>query len=400
MSPGAQFRVRRADFFRARNYVAARVLDSAGSILARSVDVSREGLRRPVQEILCLALDRLGDILMVTPAFRALRQNYRRARITVAVPSAATELIVNRPEVDELVRLDPPWLGEKTGPSGRGGLTRLVRQVRALRRRNFDLSVSFHPDPRGHFIQRIIGARCRIAPAYKGGGWLLTGPVDTSPHVHILERVRAVLRSLGWSGPLAPPDFPLSEEARQRARQFFASCGLTSGRGAVALAPGARDPAKLWTPEAWGRLADGIAALEGRPAVLVGGPQDLAWCDRIKAVAKRPLVDATARGLVETAALLELCRVVVTVDSMTRHLAAAVGAPVVVLQYGGERPQTWAAYGSHHLVVRKDVPCSPCGRIVCPRPTHDCMEAITPEEILALLSEEPSGAEGLREACP
>jgi ADP-heptose:LPS heptosyltransferase len=113
-------------------------------------------------------------------------------------------------------------------------------------------------------------------------------------------------------------------------------------------------------------------------------------CDGIKAAAAASLVDASGRGVVETAALLKLCRVVVTVDSPARHLAAAVGTPVIVLQYGGERPQTWAAYGSHHQVVRKSVPCSPCGQVVCPHPTHDCMEAITSGEILALVCGENS----------
>lgn len=384
--------VRRADFFRARNYLAAWLLDSLGAILVRHPDAPRDGPERPIMSILCLFIDRLGDILMVTPAFRALRQMYPMARLTVAVPSAATELVGNRPDVDEVVCVDPPWLAAGAGSGERRGLDRLAQQVWMLRQRKFDLSISFHPDPRGHLIQRVIGAGYRIAPAYKGGGWLLTDAVDTSPHVHILDRVKAVLRSAGWSGPVATPDLAVPREAEDRAWEFLSVYGLTSGRGPVALAPGARDPAKRWAPESWVRLAKTITARDGRLSVLVGGPEDRGVCEMITTATAGFLVDASGRSLLETAALLKLCRVVVTVDSLARHLAAAVGTPVIVLQYAGERPQTWAAYGLHHRVVRKSVPCSPCGRLVCPRPTHDCMQAITPEEILALLDADLDGS--------
>ncbi len=307
------------------------------------------------------------------------------ARVTVVVPPAGKELVVNQADVDEVVCLAPPWLTVGTKSMGRWEFARLARQLWTLRQRNFDLSISFHPDPRGHLIQRVINARRRIGPAYKGGGWLLTDAVDSSPHVHILDRVALVLQSTGWSGSVGMPDLVIPEDAQQRARQFLASSGLmTTGRGPVALAPGARDPAKRWAPRSWARLAEGIRALDGRPPVLVGGPEDRDLCQSIKAATAGFLVDASGRGIHETAALLRLCRAVVTVDSLARHLAAAVGTPVIVLQYGGERPQTWAAYGAHHLVIRKNVPCSPCGQVVCPRPTHDCMDAITSEEVLAL----------------
>jgi ADP-heptose:LPS heptosyltransferase len=338
-------------------------------------------------------LDRLGDVLMVTSALPALRQKYPTARLTVVVPSASTELVASRPEIDSVACLDPPWLAPGMGLVKRPRLYRLAKQVRRLRQRSFDLSISFHADPRGHLIQRVVGARRRIGPSYKGGGWLLTDAVDTSPHVHILERVNAVLHAAGWSGTVVPPDLPVPEATQDRAREFLAARGLTTGRGPVALAPGARDPAKRWTPESWARLAEGIISQHnGLPPVLVGGPDDRDMCERIKAASAGFLVDATGWGILETAALLKLCRVVVTVDSLARHLAAAVGTPVIVLQYAGEREQVWAAYGAHHHVIRKSVSCSPCGQIVCPLPTHDCMGRITPEEVLALLNREDPAA--------
>lgn len=378
--------MRRADFFRARNYVAARVLDGLGALLARGSGAEGDGLRAPVLRILCLIIDRLGDVLMVTPAFRAIRDMYPAARLTVVVPSGAKDLVSSRPEVDEVICFDPPWL-VRAGAGGRG-IGRVALQVLDLRRKRFDLSISFHPHPWGHLIQKAVGAGRRIAPAYKGCGWLLTDAVDTSPHVHILKRLEVVLRSVGWIGPLGTPGLTVSREEEGCAREFLASHRFAGRLPPIALAPGGRDPAKRWPLGSWVELAKGIGAREDRrPVVLVGGAEDREMCQRINSATGGCLVDASGLfTLRETAAVLKLCQVVVTVDSLARHLAAAVGTPVIVLQWAGERPETWDAYGEQDWVVRKPVPCSPCGRVICPRPTHECMEAITPEEVLGFLA--------------
>jgi heptosyltransferase-2 len=61
------------------------------------------------------------------------------------------------------------------------------------------------------------------------------------------------------------------------------------------------------------------------------------------------------------------------------HVAAAVGAPVVAL-FGSTPPLATGPWGEGHVVVKKDVPCSPCWKRICPT-DHQCMERITVDEV-------------------
>jgi ADP-heptose:LPS heptosyltransferase len=84
-------------------------------------------------------------------------------------------------------------------------------------------------------------------------------------------------------------------------------------------------------------------------------------------------------NLLQLAGLLERCTLLVTNDTGTMHVATAVGTPVVAL-FGSTPPLTTGPWGKEHVVVRKDVPCSPCWKRICPT-DHRCMELITVDEV-------------------
>jgi heptosyltransferase-2 len=92
-------------------------------------------------------------------------------------------------------------------------------------------------------------------------------------------------------------------------------------------------------------------------------------------------IDLTGKtGLLQLAALLERCALLVTNDTGTMHVATAVGTPVVAL-FGSTDPITTGPWGEGHVVVKKDVDCSPCWKRVCPT-DHKCMKLITVDEVL------------------
>jgi ADP-heptose:LPS heptosyltransferase len=92
-------------------------------------------------------------------------------------------------------------------------------------------------------------------------------------------------------------------------------------------------------------------------------------------------IDLTGKTrLLQLAALLERCRLLVTNDTGTMHIAPAVGTSVVAL-FGSTDPSVTGPWGDGHVVVRKDVPCSPCLKRVCPT-DHQCMKLITVDEVL------------------
>ena len=95
-------------------------------------------------------------------------------------------------------------------------------------------------------------------------------------------------------------------------------------------------------------------------------------------------IDLTGKtDLLQLAAVLEHCRLLITNDTGTMHVAAAVGTPVVAI-FGPTDPKTTGPWGEGHAIVKKEVDCSPCLKRVCPT-DHACMKKVTVDEVEALI---------------
>lgn len=374
--------LRRDDFFMLWRFLVAQALEGTLCAYRGLWGPRRQAIGQDVQTILVVTLDRLGDILVTFPGVEAIRELYPGARLVYLTTWEGSELVRGRARLDEIVCLDFPWAGEGN-VCHRAVLQHTLQTLQRLRRRRFDLSIGFHPDLFSIAVQAFVGARYRIAPAFKGGSGLLTGVAPSSATQHIRARVAATLSLLGWHGKLGMPCMPLAAAETSWAEVFLREHGGQEGDLVVGLAPGARDPAKRWPAGRWAELARALLLQGSVRLLVVGGQREEGLADQIRALTGGAVINAVGRtDLRYTAALISRMHLLVTVDSLARHLAAAVGTPAVVLQYAGDRPGTWGQYRESEYIVRRHVPCSPCGTIICPRPTHDCMLLITPGEIL------------------
>ena len=92
--------------------------------------------------------------------------------------------------------------------------------------------------------------------------------------------------------------------------------------------------------------------------------------------------DLTGRtSLSELAAQLRRCRLLLTNDTGTMHLAAFLGVPTVAI-FGSTEPQLTGPIGEGHVVIRHHVECSPCFLRECPLDFR-CMKAVTVEEAVS-----------------
>lgn len=79
---------------------------------------------------------------------------------------------------------------------------------------------------------------------------------------------------------------------------------------------------------------------------------------------------------------LRTCRLLVTNDTGTMHLAAAIGVPTVSI-FGSTEPVLTGPLGPQHTVIRHHVPCSPCFKRECPFGHYDCMTKVSPDQVAA-----------------
>ena len=116
--------------------------------------------------------------------------------------------------------------------------------------------------------------------------------------------------------------------------------------------------------------------------IILGSKEDIPLAEKISFLASgKPLVAAGKTSLKTLSALLERVDLLVTNDSGPMHIAAALGTPVVAL-FGPTNPGLTGPYGDGHIVIRKEMECSPCLRGPCIHGRPICMEAITEEEVM------------------
>lgn len=341
------------------------------------------------RRILVVRLTALGDVLLATPAVRALRAAQPQARIEWLTHAAYAPLLEGLPFVDEVLRYDP-----RRDRGARGSLA----LWRAVRRRRYGAVIDLQHKPRTSLLSGVSGARLQVAARRRTLGGLvaaglgrdrpLRGPHQTLRYLHAMAAL--------LDGPLpadaaeaGPLEVALSAPGRAAAEAEVDK--LLGGPRAplVALAPGAAHATKRWSPARFAEVGRALAA-EGRELVLVGGPADAAELDELRAgLGALPAIDARWLDLPALAVLLSRCQLAVSNDSGPVHLAQAVGVPVVDL-FGPTSPERWGPRGPSARALSLELACSPCtnhGGAHCPLGHHDCLGTLRADAVLAAARE-------------
>ncbi|HEX2912072.1 MAG TPA: lipopolysaccharide heptosyltransferase II [Chloroflexia bacterium] len=347
------------------------------------------------ENILCVRLDTLGDILMTTPAIRALKEAKAGRRITLLTsePGAVAARLV--PEIDEIIIYDAPWL-KATAP--RASSQPEYAMIEHLRQRGFDAAVIFtvysqNPLPSA-FLCYMADIPLRLAHCHENSYQLLTHWVnDPEPARGIRHEVQRQL-DLVATVEAKTDDVRMSlrfeERDRQHAFEMLASLNLDLARPWTIIHPGSTATSRRYAPESFAAAARILALKYGFQVLFTGTSSEHELVSQIQESMGVPSVSLVDNlSLAELAALIALAPVLISNNTGPVHVAAAVGTPVVDL-YALTNPQhtPWAV---PCRVLNHDVPCKYCYKSVCPEGHHNCLRLVTPEEVVAatldLLSE-------------
>jgi len=166
----------------------------------------------------------------------------------------------------------------------------------------------------------------------------------------------------------------------EKAREFLKDKKL-DGRQIVAIHPGVSrfGAFKQWMPEGFAEVARRLAHAKNRAVIVTWGPGERALAAQVvKLSGGGAMLGPEPHGLPELAYLLKQSALFIGCDTGPLHIAAAMQTPVVAI-FGPKDPKVYGPAGEGHVVVRKDIDCSPCQRRVCPDPR--CMRMITADEV-------------------
>jgi len=329
------------------------------------------------KRILIIRLDRIGDVLLSTPAIKAVREAYPKSHIACMVRPYARDIVAENRDLDETIIYDKSM-----------GIVGTMRFIRYLRKQRFDLAIVLHPTSRSHLVTFLARIPERVGYDRKLG-WLLTKRVPHTKHLglrHEIEYVLELLRYVGVEAGAKKMCLETTPESRERAAALLAKHGIASGDTVICVHPGASCRSKRWSPRRFAEAADRLAARYGAKIVIVAGPDDKEVAAEVTSAMREPCVDlAGETGVMELANILERARLFVSNDSGPVHVACAVGTPVVALFGRSDRglsPVRWAPSNEGDVVLHKDVGCVACRAHNCRR-GFKCLEAITVDDVVS-----------------
>lgn len=334
-----------------------------------------------VEHILCLRLDRLGDLVMTLPALESLRRAAPRARIELGVGSWNEPIARRLPFVDAVQIIDAPW-------AAWGKAASLSDARRAMRASRPDLVIDFQGDIRVLALMSETRAPLRAGYADTGGAYLLTHRAKWDETKSWYWQNDALVHSIFPDAETGRPPYNfVTDLDRAEARSHLAS--LRDERPLIGIHPSAGRAIKEWEPEKFAALIDRLAPTA--TIVLTGAPSDRALVERIEGLARTSPATLIGVELMTFAAVVEALDVFVTGDTGPMHLSHAVGTQNVAV-FGPSDP---ARYGPPdalglHTVVRTPVYCSPCNMIR--RPPSECARAAAPECISGITLDQMESA--------
>ncbi len=317
--------------------------------------------------ILLLQFKRLGDTLLAEPLVRSLREaGWETTWLDRESNRAAVEMLGA-----DCIRVWPE------GP-------RALRELGALRGEKFDAVLDLGGTDRCGFVGAFCGARRKIAferfakrPFHRFGGFEFVASRVWNQHT--IDHFLNLLTPLGV--PRTEPAHPrvsVSPGAHEAAEKLLRAEGVA--RDYAVLHVGAARPEKFWQEEKWVEVARTLRERFDLEVVLTGSPGGME-AEARKALCRAipELKDLGGRAsLKETAAIYADARLVVTVDSMSGHLAPAVGAPTLVL-FGPMNPCQWAPRQPGCRALRG----GHSGGEFLPTDPEGSMEALSAERVIA-----------------
>lgn len=328
-----------------------------------------------MDRILVVRLSSLGDILLATPALRALRKRFPQARMDFLTKAAFAPAIQGHPAVSEVLTL-------KTGT-----LSELVA-IRKTILASYDLIVDLHRNLRSHLLTLFPG-KARVV-RYRKDAFLrrlrvLSGAEFRKNPPPVPLRYLEALSVLGVEDDGKGLDFYGSPEASARAEALWMRHNLPRS-GVVALAPGAKWPTKEWPVERFHELT---GLMETTRFVVLGSADEKPLGDRLAQARHGRVVNLTGEtGIAEAGEILRKCGALVANDSGLMHLGCAAGIPVVALYGCTVKEFGFYPFRARSKTVEKELFCRPCstkGLKKCPRGTLDCLAAITAMEVAEAL---------------
>lgn len=345
---------------------------------------------REARNILCIRLDYLGDVLMCTPAIRALRESLTQSRITLLTSGSGAAAAPNVPEIDAAFTYAAPWM-KNSRPHGSGLDLAFVEKLRS---RRFDAAVIFTTYSQSPLLPAFLCylaniplrlAHCRENPYQMLTHWVL----ETEPERQVRHEVRRQLDLVATVGCRTGDErlsFFVDRKDVTWVRDRLLSKGLEPDRPWLLFHTGATAESRRYPTLLWQEVSRRLAVDHGYRIAFTGSGNEASLIEQIREdIADLTVSLAGELNLGQLGAAISLASVAVSNNTGPAHMAAALGTPIVSL-YALTNPQH-TPWQVSSRVLFSDVPCRFCYKSVCPEGHQHCLSKVEPEQVVKAVLE-------------
>ncbi|MEW5794973.1 MAG: lipopolysaccharide heptosyltransferase II [Candidatus Zixiibacteriota bacterium] len=329
----------------------------------------------------------LGDCIMAMPMVNETREAYPGSTVTVLTPQHLADLFIGNPGIDRVLTIPTEHVH---------GVISVFKVKEIIAPGEFDLGYILPPSFGAASSFKLGGVKERIGYIADGRRLLLTKPLPLPTPLNSEHRSKVYFdllrRGAGVSIDYVKPKIFLSENDITGAMKLLGGFGIAESDKYAVLAFRAVAESRRWGTENYTELARRIISQCGIKVVLVGTEENRKSGDDIVGAAKT--TEGAIVNLAGKTSLRELgticSRAVVFVgnDSGPAHLAAAVGAPIVVLSGADDPKETSPMAGKKRMIYREQLECISCVKNKCPLKGGDfmrCMKEITVDMVMSEL---------------
>jgi heptosyltransferase III len=334
---------------------------------------------------LFLKTKNIGDSIILTSAISALPKDYQYIDI------------VCLPESEPIFRMHPRVRHVFVIPRHLKGFSKVMAYIKfyqEITSYSYDLLAHFSNDWRGALLQRIFPAKLSVARRThrRGQFWhqsfdILTESLDDIRP--IAEQDVDLLRAVGLYGNVKAPSYLVKASINQKSKikNWLSKYSVVLNKKLVVIHAPSRWKFKELPIATWANVIDKLKDRKFE-VVLCGSKEDLLTNQAIYALCKMKPIMTNNFSLEDTAALYSLAHLVLTIDSMSTHLASATQTPVISI-FGPSNEKNWGPWGGKHRVIAltsQDAPtfaCRPCGQDGCEgSKISQCLVQMNPSMII------------------
>lgn len=284
------------------------------------------------QNILVTHFGQMGDVILGLPAFKAIRQRFPAAQLTILAGKSAAAVAGIAGVFDEEIIVDRVEL--RDGNQLRS-IQRIFKLAREIRRRKFDFIIDLHSLSETNILGFLSGARRRLYANRENRSIDFLANFSPRPPLedkdkHLSERYLDVLRPLGIENVSRFVKIEPRAEDVAEIKELLQDLGAGQ-KTLIGLFLGAGHPSRRWSLDRFAELTEKFAKREDQQVLIFLGPEELDLLDEVNRKFPPPAIILDKLKLLPLFAAASLLRVLISNDTGPMHLGAVAGASIVLI---------------------------------------------------------------------